>query len=183
MVGEIRDRETANTALHAALTGHLVFSTLHTNDAAGTIPRLIDMKVKVPIIAPALRLVLAQRLVRLVCPDCKKLRPITKDELILFKQELEHIPKEIRVKVSSKTQLAEPVGCSICQDTGYKGRIGIFEMFQVDPEIEEKILASPSIEGLRKLLVSKGMTTMRQDGIQKIVQGLTTPEEVDRVSE
>ncbi len=180
LVGEVRDPETAKTALQAALTGHLVFSTMHTNDAAGTIARLVSLGAKASNIGPAVNLAVAQRLVRKVCKKCGKLRKPTAAELKKIKEGLKGIPKS--VKVPRVTKIAEAKGCPDCNSTGYRGRIGIFEAFQVDDEVEKFILKESSIAGLRKMAVRKGMVTVKQDGLIKVIKGVTTLEEVERVA-
>ena len=177
LVGEIRDGETAEIAMQASLTGHLVFSTLHTNDAAGAIPRLIDLGVKPVSIAPALNVVMAQRLVRKLCPECKKKRTVTKEELEELKKELPNTSKDL----SEKTDIFAVGQCAQCNFTGYRGRIGIFEIFEVDNEMEKLILKSPAVSEMREAAMAKGMLTMQQDGYLKILAGTTSIEEVQRV--
>ncbi len=181
LVGEIRDLETAEIAMQAALTGHLVFSTLHTNDAAGAVARLIDLGVKPISIAPALNMVVAQRLPRKVCKYCKKNKTISSQELSLIKEELKNLSIEIP-KFDKNTQLAHPVGCKECNFTGYKGRIGIYETFLIDNEMEKFILQSPSVGEMRDLAIKKGMVLMKKDGLIKVLQGITTIEEIERVA-
>lgn len=174
LVGEIRDLETAKTALQAALTGHLVFTTLHTNDAAGTIARLQALGEKAINISPAINMAIAQRLVRKVCKKCVKFEKATPEELKIIKGEIKNIPQDLKI--------AKIKGCDQCNKTGYKGRVSIFEALVVDDEIEKFILISPSIVALRDLAIKKGMTTVRQDGFMKVIEGLTTIEEVERVT-
>ncbi len=181
LIGEIRDSETAEIAMNAALTGHLVFSTLHTNDASGTIPRLIDMGTKPQVIAPAINLAMAQRLVRKLCQECKKESSLTDEEQKRIKEELEKISKKIKMTEIGKARIYKPSGCQKCNSTGYKGRIGIFEAFIIDEEIEKLILKSPSISDIRDLVIKKGMITMKQDGYLKILEGITDLEEIERV--
>ena len=173
LVGEIRDAETAEIAMHAALTGHLVFSTLHTNDAAGTIPRLIDMGIKPQIIAPAINMAMAQRLVRKLCPDCRK-----KDKP--SPEEAEKI-KSVLKKVAEKIEIWRARGCEKCGSSGYRGRIGIFEAFLIDSDIERLILKNPAVSEIRELVSKKGMRTMLEDGYLKVLAGLTDIAEVERV--
>ncbi len=183
LVGEIRDLETAKIALQAALTGHLVLTTLHTNDAAGAIARLEALGESPINIAPALNVVIAQRLVRKICPKCKTFRKTSSQELKEIKKELKNLPKNIKIpKITSETKIAEGKGCPYCNFTGYKGREGIFEAFLVDEEMENFILKSPSISSLRNLAKKKGMVTMRQDGLIKVLEGKTTLKEVQRVT-
>ncbi|MDP3731000.1 MAG: GspE/PulE family protein [bacterium] len=177
LIGEIRDGETAEIAMQAALTGHLVFSTLHTNDAAGAIPRLIDLGVKPVSIAPALNAVMAQRLVRQLCKECKKKRALTEEESELMKKVME-IGKPA---IHSPTEIFSPGQCAECNFTGYRGRIGVFEIFEVDDEMENLILKSPAVSEMREAAMKKGMVTMLQDGYLKVLEGSTSLEEVLRV--
>lgn len=183
LVGEIRNKETAKIALQASLTGHLVFTTVHTNDAAGTITRLHSLGAEVVNIAPALRMAIAQRLVRETCDKCMEYRKPTSEELEKLKQELNDLPQGIDVpKIDKSIEIPVAKGCKYCNGTGYRGRTGIFEAFTVDNEIEELILNNPSISDLKKLILSKGMITMKQDGFLKVIQGRTTMEEVERIT-
>ena len=183
LVGEIRDKETAEIALQAALTGHLVFSTLHTNDAAGAVARLVDLGVRPVSIAPAINRVVAQRLPRKVCKTCVKFIPPPPEDLKKIKKGLAKIKKEVLPPSFSKPNLKIPqaVGCKDCNFTGYRGRIGVYETFLIDDEIERFILTSPSIVDIRELAIKKGMVLMRQDGLIKVLEGITTIEEVERV--
>ncbi len=182
LVGEIRDLETASIALQAALTGHLVLTTLHTNDAAGVVARLQALG-ETPInIAPAINMAVAQRLVRKVCQKCVNYRPASLEEKKIIKKELSGLPKGIDMPPLDRIKIAEAKGCKDCNFIGYKGREAIFESFLVDEEIENFILQSPSISSLRKLAIKKGMVTMRQDGFIKVIKGITTLEEVERVT-
>ena len=174
LVGEIRDLETAQIALQAALTGHLVLSTIHTNDAAGTIARLQALGEKPANIAPAINIVIGQRLVRKVCKKCSTLRKPPPQILNKLKKELKEIPRGIKIP--------QVKGCQYCNFTGYRGRIGIFEAFLVDDEMEKFVLTSPSIAALRERAIKKGMILMRQDGLMKVLAGITTIEEVERVT-
>jgi type II secretory ATPase GspE/PulE/Tfp pilus assembly ATPase PilB-like protein len=183
LVGEIRDLETASIALQAALTGHLVLSTLHTNDAAGTIARLQALGEKAVNIAPALNMIVAQRLIRKICPECATQRALTKEEYEDIKNTLEGMPDKVSVPdFNENTKILSPRGCAHCNNTGYKGRVGIFEAFIIDSETEEFILTSPSSSALEKFAKEKGMTTMKQDGYIKILNGVTTIEEVSKVA-
>jgi len=181
LVGEIRDFETAETAMHAALTGHLVFSTLHTNDALGTIPRLIDMGVKPNIIAPAVNLAMAQRLVRRICPKCQKKKELPPEEKKKLAEEIKDMPPKIERPEIDKVEFFEAVGCEACGGMGYKGRIGVYEGLLIEDEIEKLILSEPSEVALREASVHQGMLTMRQDGILKVLAGITTLDELERV--
>ena len=182
LVGEIRDLETASIALQAALTGHLVFTTLHTNDAAGTIARLQALGEKAVNIAPAINTTVAQRLVRKVCKKCSKLKKVSPEELKKLKKELSSLNKVQIKKLTPESKIPEAIGCRDCNFTGYHGRIGIFEAFLVDDEMEKFILTSPSIAALREKAIKKGMITMYQDGLMKVLEGITTIEEVERVT-
>ncbi len=183
LVGEIRDLETAEISLQAALTGHLVFSTLHTNDAAGTVTRLISLGAKPFNIAPALNLAIAQRLVRKVCNKCKTFRNANEDELSKFRKNLKKLPKNVNIpEIKKGLKIPVAKGCSECNFTGYKGRMGIFEAFLVDSELESFILTSPPVSALREKAIKKGMVTMYQDGLIKVLEGKTTIEEIERVT-
>lgn len=182
LVGEIRDLETASIALQAALTGHLVLSTLHTNDAAGTIARLQALGEKAVNIAPAINVAIAQRLVRKVCPKCGGLETISPELFEEIKKDLENMPQGSDMpELKPDMKIAKIKGCEYCNFTGYKGRVGIFEALSIDDEIQDFILTSPSTSALEKIAIKKGMTTMKQDGLIKILKGVTTIEEVKRV--
>jgi len=185
LVGEIRDLDTASIALQAALTGHLVLSTLHTNDAAGTIPRLIDLGTEPSSIAPALKMAVAQRLVRKVCKACSILQAPTAKELTELKKGLKNLPKNVKAPDLDKVKVAKAKegGCPACNLTGYKGRQGLFEAFLVDSEMEKFILTNPPVSAIRDLAIKKGMVTMYQSGLLDIAEGKTTFEEVARVVE
>ncbi|MDI6882930.1 MAG: GspE/PulE family protein [Patescibacteria group bacterium] len=186
LVGEIRDFETAKIALQAALTGHLVLSTLHTNDAAGTVARFLALGEKPINIAPAINISVAQRLVRKVCQKCAEFKKPNKEEWLKLKRGLKSLPKKIKEKLKillleKNLKIPKAKGCSFCNFTGYKGRIGVFEFFLVDPEIENFILNSPSVSDLRTLAKKKGMITLKEDGLIKFLKGITTLEEIERV--
>lgn len=183
LVGEIRDLETAKIALQAALTGHLVLTTLHTNDAAGAIARLQALGEELSNIAPALNLVIGQRLVRRICPHCLKLEKISAKVLKKIEKKLKGLPSQMEVpKISEETKIPKAQGCENCNFTGYKGRIGIFEAFVVDAEMEKFILTNPPIAALREKIIKRGMVPMQQDGILKVLAGVTTLEEIERVT-
>lgn len=182
LVGEIRDLETSEIALQASLTGHLVFSTLHTNDAAGTVARLVDLRVRPVSIAPSINMIIAQRLVRKVCKKCSKLLPISQTDLKKIKEELRGLAKEIKISLKEKIKIPQAVGCRECNFTGYRGRIGIYETLLVNEEMEKFILTSPSISALREKAIKKGMVLMKQDGLIKVLEGITTIEEIERVT-
>ncbi|HUT96127.1 MAG TPA: GspE/PulE family protein [Candidatus Paceibacterota bacterium] len=183
LVGEIRDDETAATAINAALTGHLVFSTLHTNDAAGAIPRLVDMKVNQTMIPSALNLIIAQRLIRKVCPKCSTEIKPDRETLEKIKTGLAELPSRVpKPKLDNiKIKKASEQGCAHCNNTGYKGRIGVFELFVVNDVMEKVILKTPSNIEIKEAAIKSGMFLMRQDGLLKVLQGITTMEEVERI--
>ena len=172
MVGEIRDLETADLAMRAAMTGHLVFSTLHTNDAVGAIPRLIDMGVEPYLLASALSGVVAQRLVRLICHGCKEERDDVEQELKALK---------IQPPEGKKPRLWIGRGCRTCGGTGFRGRQGIFEVLLMNEQIHLPIVQGPDLPAIRGIARKEGMLTMKEDGLAKAFQGLTTIEEVLRV--
>ncbi|MHC4694201.1 MAG: GspE/PulE family protein [Planctomycetota bacterium] len=172
MVGEIRDRETANIAIRAALTGHLVFSTLHTNDAPGAVTRLIDMGVEPFLLASSLEAVLAQRLVRKICPNCKQ--PYKPDENLLR-------TLNGSMELKPYTEFYHGVGCNECMQSGMKGRTGIFEMLRITATLRDLIAARPTTEQIIKAAPADHIS-MEHDGIAKVLKGITTPEEVMRVA-
>jgi len=179
MVGEIRDLETAETAIHSALTGHLVFSTLHTNNAAGAFPRLIDLGVNPKILTSAINMVIAQRLVRKLCQFCKKEIDLTGDDLEIVKNIYDSIRDADKPPFTGKT--FEAVGCEKCNHTGYKGRVGIFEAVLNSAKLEEIVQENPSEREIKKVSEEEGQLDMAQDGVWKIVEGTTTTSEVHRV--
>ena len=182
LIGEIRDAETAEIATNAALTGHLVFSTLHTNDAAGAIPRLIDLKAKPQTLGPALSLVIAQRLVRKLCTACRvpvPLEPDLKNKITGF---LAGLPKRVSQTPYTAPSLFTSAGCPVCNATGYKGRTSIFELLLVNDAIEEAIYKNPNEIELKRLAREQSMTTMQEDGLLKVLQGITSLEEVERLT-
>lgn len=183
LVGEIRDSETADTALNAALTGHLVFSTLHTNNAAGAIPRLISLGVKASAIAPAINVAMAQRLVRKLCESCKKEVSLTPAQTAHIKEQLAAFPKGIPIPKPNEWTVyqAQEGGCPVCSGMGYKKRVGVFEIILIDDEIELLILREPSEFEIKKAAVAQKQITMAQDGLLKILAGITDFEEVERV--
>lgn len=180
MIGEIRDFETASMAVHAALTGHGVLSTLHTNDAAGAIPRLIDMKIEPFLMVSTLNAVMAQRLCRKICEACKVKTAPSAQELDLVKKELENLPKIITKP--KEIGLYRGKGCDACQGTGYKGRVGIFEILGLTPAMKKLVLGEVSSDLIQKRAQKEGMITLKQDGILKAIEGVTTLEEVWRVT-
>ena len=169
MVGEIRDAETAGTAIQAALTGHLVLTTLHTNDACSSITRLLDLGVAPYLIKSALLGVVAQRLLRTLCPHCKQPGEVPKDEWLALT-----MPR--RAKRPTRANVA--VGCDECRHTGYLGRIGIYEMVRMSDALRELLTANPEAPALQQLAIQKGMRPLKLSGAEKVKNGLTTPAEV-----
>ncbi len=180
MVGEIRDLETAETAVHAALTGHLVFSTLHTNNAAGTFTRLIDLGVNPKILTSAISLAIAQRLVRRLCESCREEYVLEGEDLKLMKEVYESI-QEKEVGFSEKVFKAKVGGCDKCNQTGYKGRIGVFEAVMSDKKVEEALESNPSEREIKESALHQGILDMAQDGVIKILKGMTDLDELKRV--
>ncbi|MDE2116823.1 MAG: type II/IV secretion system protein, partial [Patescibacteria group bacterium] len=180
MVGEIRDSETATTAINSALTGHLVFSTLHTNNAAGAFPRLIDLGVNPRVISSAITIALAQRLVRKLCPVCKKQETIQGEDKKTIDGVLGSIVDRTLVPAKSDTYW-KPVGCDKCNHTGYQGRIGIYEGILMTDEINKAVEYSTSEQEIAKVAKPQGVLTMLEDGIIKVVTGVTALEELQRV--
>jgi type IV pilus assembly protein PilB len=166
MVGEIRDQETAEIAVHAALTGHLVLSTLHTNDAVGAVARLVDMGVEPYLLSSTLLGIVAQRLLRRICTHCRQEQPF---------------PAEAKERHPNLTALFRGRGCRFCRQAGFSGRIGVFELFRIDEQAKAAIAARRPSDELKRLALSGGMRTMRDDGMLKVQQGLTTLDELDRV--
>ncbi|MGH9857471.1 MAG: GspE/PulE family protein, partial [Acidobacteriota bacterium] len=186
MVGEMRDTETAETAVHASLTGHLVFSTLHTNSAAGAVPRLADMGIQPFVLAPSLNIVIAQRLVRRVCSVCAE--PYIPSAAVV--EQIEHAMRGTRKDVFNPAALKDASlrflrakGCKKCGQTGYTGRVGVFEIFSVEGVIEELVLSGADAGRIQDAALASGMTTIAQDGYLKVIENITTIEEVERISE
>ncbi|MEI6304479.1 MAG: GspE/PulE family protein [Candidatus Taylorbacteria bacterium] len=180
MVGEIRDNETADIAINSALTGHLVFSTLHTNDAAGTFPRLIDLGVNSKVITSALRVAMAQRLTRRLCQFCKKETLLEGDE----KTQIEAVISSIEDKSlipAERSKMWIAAGCEKCNKTGYKGRIGVYEAILTDQKVEDAVESNPSEREIWNAAKGQGILTMKQDGIIKILKGMTSLSELQRV--
>jgi len=184
MIGEIRDAETAKTAIESALTGHMVFSTLHTNNAAGVIPRLIDLNANPKIMVSALSLSIAQRLVRKLCPFCKIEKAPTEKESTTMKLVMDSIKEEgknlanYNINPDAPIKLFSPVGCEKCNMIGYTGRIGIFEAIKTDEAIEKIMPQNPSEREIKKVARAQGILSMRQDGVVKILNGITSFDEV-----
>jgi len=171
LVGEIRDRETAETAVQASLTGHLVLSTLHTNDSPSAITRLLEMRIEPYLISSSLLACLAQRLVRHICPDCRTAFYPPKKVL-----------KELGLDENKQIRFSRGKGCSSCYDSGFRGRLGIYELLQMDDELQALIIENPSIDALQKHLKAGGTRTLKEYGYNKVLEGLTTIEEVQRVT-
>lgn len=187
MVGEIRDEETGGIAVNSALTGHLVLSTLHTNDAATTLPRLLDMKIEPFLVASTVRVIIAQRLVRQICPGCRISTSFGEHDIAVienvprvkayFKKYLPKYYKDLK-----KVTVFKGMGCRICSQTGYVGRIGIFEVLEMNDEIKTLLLQRASSDAITEAAVKAGMTTLFDDGMKKVFDGITTFEEVIRVA-
>jgi len=173
LVGEMRDFDTVDIAIKAALTGHLVFSTIHTNDAASTITRLVNMNVEPFLIADSVRLIVAQRLVRKLCKSCRQEHKLTPYAL----EDIGFSPEDAK-----KVKVYKPKGCSSCHNTGYKGRTALFEVLEVSEEIKELILSKAQSKEIKKKAIEQGMLTLRQSGLYKIKKGITSIEEVLRVT-
>jgi len=174
LVGEIRDRETAEISVNAALTGHLLLSTFHANDAATSIPRLLDMGIEPFLLASTLEVVVAQRLVRKICESCRYSVEVSSKS--------KEIPKQAAVHFKNKTTIYKGKGCAVCSNTGYRGRSAIFEIINITPEMESLILTEPSTQEIWKLAQKQGSVSLFEDGIEKIKEGITTFDEVMRVA-
>ncbi len=185
MVGEIRDEETANLAIHAALTGHILLSTLHTNDAIGVVPRLVDMGIGSFLLPAALNLAIAQRLVRRLCPDCKKEVAASPRAIKMIKEELSKLSPDQQKNFPLKEpfKIYRPVGCKLCGGKGTKGRIALYEMLKMTPQLEVIINKELTETKIREEARRQGMITMKQDGVAKVIQGLISFEEMLRVVE
>lgn len=182
LVGEIRDTDTAEIALQAALTGHLVFSTIHANDAAGAIPRILDLGVRPSSIGPALNLIIAQRLVRILCNACRIARTIPAAERRRYEEFLKRLPERAPRIAPDAIKIFEPKGCAQCSELGYKGRIAIFELFRVGEEFESRVIQGVGEAQMRKEARAQGMVTMQEDGILKVLQGMTSFAEVEETT-
>lgn len=182
MVGEIRDAEVASTAVNASLTGHLVFSTLHTNDAAGTFPRLLDMGVNVDILGAALTVTMAQRLVRRLCDNCRVATPISAEDQKTLEPILRNIPHPEDLSQNRETMwVAKPGGCEKCGGLGYKGRISVVEVIRMNKSIEEVVRKTTSEREIWRAAKTQGIRRMAQDGVVKVLQGVTSLEELGRI--
>jgi type IV pilus assembly protein PilB len=181
MVGEIRDTETAQTSVNAALTGHLVFSTLHTNNAAGTFPRLVDLGVNPKTLSSAINIAMAQRLVRRLCPHCKHSAPISEADKKTIDAVLESVFDKTQIEGLQREVVYSAQGCEECNNTGFKGRIGVHEAILMNDAIEKVINENLSEREIRKASLPQGILDLKQDGVVKILQGITTLEELTRV--
>jgi len=182
MVGEIRDAEVAETAINAALTGHLVFSTLHTNNAAGSFPRLIDMGISEKVLSSAVTAAMAQRLIRKLCPQCKVERPATPEEKVIIDRIMGGLVDKSFAPTNTATVWdPSPTGCPACHQRGYKGRIGIYEAVFMDRTIEELLRSKPSEREIFEASRPQGLPSMTEDGIIKVLRGVTSLEELKRV--
>lgn len=186
LVGEMRDIETVETAVNASLSGHLVFSTLHTNNAAGAVPRMVEMGVQPFVLGPALNLIIAQRLVRKICKYCAE--EYTPDEIL--REQIRDAMRGVRKDVFDVSKINDPNltfmrarKCEKCHSTGYKGRVGVFEVFTVHAAMEELVLQGANQAQIQDLALKQGMTTIAQDGYIKVVEKVTTVDEVERISE
>jgi type IV pilus assembly protein PilB len=173
LVGETRDLETAQISIRAALTGHLVFTTLHTNDCPSTVARLVDMGVQPFLLSSALLLILAQRLGRRICKDCKEPFEGHEDDLVPYG----HVPQGL-----GRVTFYKGKGCQTCTFTGMKGRVALYEVMAVSDELRELILNDASTREIREVAQSQGLKTLRQAGLQKVLEGVTTPDEILRVT-
>ncbi len=183
LVGEIRNSKTCKIALQAALTGHLVLTTLHTNDSAGTVARLISLEGDIKNIGPAINLAVAQRLVRKICKKCAELKTVSPKDLTKIKKSLKAIPGNIKIpKLTKNLKIPKAKGCKYCNFTGFRGRIGIFEAILINSEMERFILKNPSISAFRQEAIKRGMVTIYQDGLIKVLEKTTTIEEIERVT-
>ncbi len=178
MVGEIRDEETAKIAVNAALTGHKLLSTVHTNNAATTIPRLLEMGVEPFLLASTLNIAISQRLLRRACEKCQKTKVFTKTKM---KGSIEDRLLELIFRKKKSVKLVEVKGCAACNDTGYKGRIGIYEVLEVTDSIQQLIVKRANSEEIHRVAVAEGMTTLEKNGVEKLLGGETTLEEFIRV--
>ena len=183
LVGEIRDDETADIAVNSALTGHLVLSSLHTNNAVGAIPRFLELGIKPSLMSPAINLIIGQRLVRKLCENCKEAYAPAKESIDSIKKIISIISPKAKVEIPKNIEtLYRPVGCSKCNQLGYKGRVGIFEVLFINEEIEKLIMDLAGETDLAIAALESGMTTMLQDGILKAIEGITSIDEVQRVT-
>ena len=182
LVGEIRDKETAEIGIQSALTGHLVFSTVHANEAAGAIPRLLDLDVRPSSIGPAINLIIGQRLVRRLCGKCKAKEDVSDELKKKIKKVVDRLPDRVDKSRFRAPELYKAVGCDACNRLGYKGRIAIYEFLPIGPELEEMITKESNEAAIQRFAVQNSMVTMQEDGILKTIAGITTLEEVEEVT-
>jgi type II secretory ATPase GspE/PulE/Tfp pilus assembly ATPase PilB-like protein len=180
MVGEIRDKETAQLAVQAALTGHLVFSTLHTNNAAGVIPRLIDMEVDPYLIAPTLILAMGQRLLRTMCPESKSPIPITESMQMMIEKQFSDLPASVRNTIKIPDHVYEAVSSPTCP-SGTKGRTPVMEFLKMDRDLEHIVLTNPVEQAVYETARAKGMLTMKDDALKKAFEGVIPFEEINNI--
>ena len=176
MVGEVRDLETAEIAIRTALTGHMVFSTLHTNDAASGVTRLVDMGIEPYLVASSVEAFVAQRLVRIICPDCKV------EDATPLKDIRDEIAKSLQLKNLQDIKIFKGSGCDHCNGTGYYGRTAIYEIMEFNEAIRAAIIEKPRAEHIKRIAVHNGMVTLRQDGWKNVLAGITTPAEILNVT-
>ena len=181
MVGEIRDEETAGIAVNSAMTGHLVLSTLHTNDAATTLPRLLDMKIEPYLAASTVNIIIAQRLLRRICMKCIISYTLSDQEIDDLNREI-NLEKFLNMRAIKEIRFYKGKGCEACNDSGYAGRIGIFEVLQIDEDIKDLIMSRADANQIKKKAIANGMSTMFEDGLNKAISGKTTLEEIFRVT-
>ncbi|MDD5430977.1 MAG: GspE/PulE family protein [Candidatus Pacebacteria bacterium] len=182
LIGEIRDKETAEIAIQAALTGHLVFSTVHANEAAGAIPRLVDLGVKATSIGPALNLIIAQRLVKRLCEKCKQKEKIDSETEKKLKKIIESLPTRVDKKDYPSINVYKAKGCEACGGTGFKGRVAIYELLKISKELEALMIKGGGEIEIQKFALDQGMVTMQQDGVLKVISGITTFEEIKKIT-
>lgn len=182
LIGEIRDKETSEIAIQASLTGHLVFSTVHANQASGAIPRLVDLGVKPTSIGPALNLIIGQRLVKRFCEDCKVKEKVDAELKKKLEKFFKNLPERVDKADYKEIDIYKPKGCEKCGDTGYKGRIAIYELLKVSKEIESLMTKGAGEVDIHDFALNQGMVTMQQDGILKVITGITTFKEVEKIT-
>jgi type II secretory ATPase GspE/PulE/Tfp pilus assembly ATPase PilB-like protein len=183
MVGEIRDNETAGLAVQAALTGHIVLSTLHTNNSAGVIPRLMDMKVEPFLLPVSLNLMIAQRLIGVLCPDCKTAEAASPEVQKIITKALTDLSEDITSQFKEPYQIYHAKGCATCKGHGIVGRTGIFEAFKMTPALETVIAEGATTQKIAAAAKEQGMITLRQDGVVKALRGIVSMEEIIRETE
>ncbi|MCG2719594.1 MAG: GspE/PulE family protein, partial [Nanoarchaeota archaeon] len=182
LIGEIRDKETSGIAIQAALTGHLVFSTVHANNAAGAIPRLMDLGIKNTSIGPATNLIIAQRLIKRLCIDCKE-KVVIADEMKQFLEKfIVNLPDRVDKNNYKDFNIYKAIGCEKCGGTGYKGRVGIYELLRITKDIEEVLIKGGGELQIRDFAKKEGMTTIQEDGMLKVINGITSLEELEKIT-